>query len=467
MEIELTNSFLPTATLQPPFALRVAIATPLSSGGFFFEKDAAIEIDDTGHIAWIGRSQEYAGEMSLIDLRPFLLTPGMIDIHTHLPQLPLTGFRTDYEIVQWLEKVMSPVERAFDGEKSRKCSLEYLTLIAAVGTTTPLFYGSVDQDATDQAFATAAAYGFRIILGQCLMDKMRYDHTIPDSIVTEQRLSESDELCSRWNRYDNGRLLYAFTPRFAPSCSWEMMRESASLARAYDAYWQTHLSETKEEMQVISQMYPEAKNYLDIYDQAGGLGPKSIFAHSVYLSYAEIKRMVETGSVAAHCPSNVFGAAGLMDLTRYLEAGMRVGIGTDVSTDSSCFHAMEVGWLCQRARQKLYDTELVTLDQKRWFELGTLGGARALGLEDKIGSLEIGKEADMILIDLESLRFTGDLEIADLGMVLGLLIHRTRYSMVQATWVRGKSLPRPVGYAAPRTNAEKPNEVRAAEVGKY
>jgi guanine deaminase len=444
MEIETVNSLLPPQVLRPPFALRATLATPLTSGGFFFEKDAIIVIDSQGKISWVGPSKDYLEASAAVDLRPLLVTPGMVDVHSHLPQLPLTGFRTDYEIVEWLEKVMSPVERAFDGEKSRSCALEYLSLIAAAGTTTQLSYGSVDRDATDYAFATAATHGFRIILGQCLMDKMRYDNTIPDAVVTAQRLAESDELCSRWHNHDEGRLLYAFTPRFAPSCSREMMKESAKLASQHGAYWQTHLSETPEEMGVIREMYPEARDYLDVYDRAGGLGPNSIFAHCVFLSDAEINRMVETGSVVAHCPSNVFGSAGIMDLARYLKAGLRIGIGTDVSTSSSCFHAIEVGWLCQKVRQKLNDRALVMLEQKRWFELATLGGARALGLESRIGSLEMGKDADMILIDLESLRFTGALEIQDLTQALGLLIHRTSHSMVQATWVRGKSLPRPI-----------------------
>jgi guanine deaminase len=348
-------------------------------------------------------------------------------------------------VMPWLVEVMAPTERKFNGERSRQRSLEYLSLFAASGTTTPVLYGSVDEEATEEAFATAARHGFRLLMGQCLMDRFRYDSVIPESEVTARRLQQSEALCLKWNGHDNGRLRYVFTPRFAPSCSREMMRDSAALAKKHDAYWQTHLSETPGEMITIREMYPECRNYLDVYDKAGGLGPKSIFAHSVFLSPEELERMRETGCIAAHCPSNVLNTAGVMDLGRYLDLGVKVGLGSDVGgcRDISLFEAISLGWICQSVRQRLCPADSVVLSLKRWLELATLSGARALGLENSIGSLEVGKEADMFLADVQALRLTDGFEDKWMEQLLTLMVFRYRPGMVRATWVRGRSVPGP------------------------
>jgi guanine deaminase len=290
-----------------------------------------------------------------------------------------------------------------------------------------------------------------MLLGQCLMDRYRYDGAIPDSEVTERRLRQSEALCLKWNGHDNGRLRYVFTPRFAPSCSREMMRESAALAKKHGAYWQTHLSETPGEMVTIRETFPECSNYLDVYDQAGGLGPRSIFAHCVFLSAGELERMRETGCIVAHCPSNVLNTAGVMDLGRYVDLGLKVGLGSDVGgcADISMFSAISLGWVCQSVRQRLRPEDSVVLSLQRWLELATLSGARALGLDGQIGSLEVGKEADMFLADVPSLRITDGFVDKWVDQLLTLLVFRARPGMVRATWVRGSAVPGPGIFEAP------------------
>jgi guanine deaminase len=445
-------SHLPQNLHQGPYALRATLVTARSSGSFLHEPDGILEVDATGKIAWVGPAAEYKGTTPVTDVRPLWLLPGMIDLHGHLPQFPMTGLN-DYgrELMPWLVDVMAPTERKFTGARSRERSLEYLSLFAASGTTTPVLYGSVDAEATDEAFAVAAENGFRLLLGQCLMDRYRYDSAIPDSEVTDKRLEQSDALCRKWNGHDDGRLLYVFTPRFAPSCSREMMRESASLAKKHDAYWQTHLSETPGEMVTIQEMFPECRNYLDIYEKAGGLGRKSIFAHCVYLSTEELDLMKQTGCVLAHCPSNVLNPAGVMDLGRYVNLDMRVGLASDVGGcyDISLFQAISLGWVCQSVRFKLGVSKEVVLSLERWLELATLSGARALGLEDKIGSLEAGKEADMFLADVQSLRLTDGFEDKWFEQLLTLLVFRYRPGVVRATWIRGRAVPGPGIFEAP------------------
>jgi guanine deaminase len=358
----------------------------------------------------------------------------------------MTGMN-DYgrEVMPWLVDVMAPTERKFTGERSREKSLEYLSLFAASGTTTPVLYGSVDEHATDEAFETAATHGYRMLLGQCLMDRYRYDSAIPDTEVTDRRLEQSEALCRKWNGYDNGRLRYVFTPRFAPSCSRAMMRESAAMAKKHDTYWQTHLSETPGEMITIQEMFPECRNYLDVYEKAGGLGPKSIFAHCVFVSPEEQELMRQTGCIVAHCPSNILCPAGVMDLGRYLELGLKVGLASDVGgcSEISLFHAIALGWVCQGVRLRMRPEATVELSLKRWLELATLSGARALGLDDKIGSLEVGKEADMFLADVQSLRITDGFVDKWMEQLLTLMVFRYRPGLVRATWVRGSSVQGP------------------------
>jgi len=443
---------LPSQLRSGPFALRATLVSPLASGDFLFLPDGLLEVDAAGKIAYAGPAAEYHGATPVTDARPMWLLPGMIDLHGHLPQFPMTGMN-DYgrELMPWIVEMMGPLERKFDGKRSRERSLEYLSLFAANGTTTPVLYGSVDDEATDAAFEIAARNGFRLLLGQCLMDRYRYDTAIPDSDVTKVRLAQSEALCRKWHGHDNGRLSYVFTPRFAPSCSREIMRVSADLAKQYGAYWQTHLSETPGEMETIREMYPECRTYLDIYDQAGGLGSRTIFAHSVFLSPEELARMKETGCVIAHCPSNVLNPAGLMNLGHYLQLGLKVGIASDVGGchDISLLHAISLGWVCQSARFKLDPEAVVELSLKRWLELATLSGARALGLDDKIGSLEVGKEADMFLADVQSLRLTDGFDDKWMEQLLTLLVFRARPGMVRGTWVRGRSVPGPGIYEQP------------------
>ena len=252
-------------------------------------------------------------------------------------------------------------------------------------------------------------------------------------------------ICQRWHGHDNGRLQYAFTPRFALSCTPELLRESARLAAELGAYWQTHVAEDPEDVALVRAMYPEARDYLDVYDCAGGLGAKTILAHGVHLSDREIARVVQSGTNIAHCPSNVFGIGGVLDLGRYRDLGVSLGLGSDVGgcTDVSLFKAMEIGWICQATRKKLTATSSVVSNVLDWFELATLGGARVLGLTDRIGSLEAGKDADLIAIDTERLQVTPGCERDDPLQWLCFMVFRSRPDMVRGAWVRGRQLQGP------------------------
>jgi guanine deaminase len=433
----------------PPFAVRARILTPLAPGGTRWEPDGLLEVDPLGRLAYVGPAAGRSAAATALDVRPWLVLPGLVDLHAHLPQLPNAGLGAGLDLLTWLERYIFPLERSWeDPAVAESVAPLAFRAFAAAGTTTALLYGTVFAASLDVAFRAAEAHGIRAIIGKVMMDRVTYDETIDPATILDRSLRESVDLCARWNGADGGRLRYAFTPRFAVSCSAEMLRESAAAARSLGAYWQTHLSEDRGEIAEVGRLFPDASDYVDVYDLSGGLGARSVFAHAVHLSDRELGRLVETGSRVAHCPaSNLFLASGVMPLARYLEAGLCVGLGSDVAAgpDVSIFTAMRVGFYTQNAVRLHGGNEGGTLSPLDWLRMGSLDGARALGMESSIGSLESGKEADLIVVDPSLTAPVPGLETDDPGDLMSRLIFRAHPSMVRAAFVRGRLLEGPPG----------------------
>jgi guanine deaminase len=413
------------------------------------EPDGLVIVDATGRIAYAGpASDRLADATTAIDLRPWVAMPGMVDLHVHLPQLPNAGVGAGLDLLTWLDRYIFPLEREFDdASAAERLAPAAFRAFAAAGTTTALMYGAVYAPSLDAAFRAAEAHGIRAIIGKVMMDRVTYDDTIDPSTILERSLRESVDLCQRWHMADEGRLRYAFTPRFAVSCSTAILRLSAAQARRFGAYWQTHLSEDRGEIAEVARLFPDALDYVDVYDRAGGLGPRSVLAHAIHLSDRELARLVETGTRVAHCPaSNLFLASGVMPLARYLEAGLVVGLGSDVAAgpDLSIFTAMRVGAYTQNALRVVRGDPQPVLGPLDWLRMGTLEGARVLGIEDAIGSLEAGKEADLILVDPSTTAPIPGAEVDDDPTALvSRLIFRAHPSMVRGAWVRGRRLEGP------------------------
>ncbi len=442
---------------RPPFILRCRLLTPLAAGGYRFERDARIDVDETGRIArvagWTDGEPKAAGEggapapHQVVDLRPWVILPGMVDTHAHLPQLPSAGLGAGLDLLTWLERYVFPRERDFDRAAAERLAPRAFGAMAAVGTTTAVLYGAVYQPSLDAAFEAAEAHGIRAVIGKVMMDRLRYDPTLPQGVVLETSLRQSADLIGRWHGRDGGRLLYAVTPRFAVSCTADMLRESAALARATGSYWQTHLAEDAHEIDEVHRLFPDALDYTDVYDRAGGLGERSIMAHAIHLSDREVARLAETGTRIAHCPaSNLFLASGTMPLGRYLEAGLTVGLGSDVSggPDLSLFAVMRAGAYTQSGLRAMRGDAHPLLSPVEWLGLGSLGGARVLGLEDRIGSVEAGKEADLIAVDAATTLPVRDLADDEGEDLASRLIFRAGPAMVRGAWVRGRRLEGPV-----------------------
>ena len=435
---------------EPPFAIRARLLSPLADGGLLDEPDGLLEVDANGRLSRVARWVDAAAPPSVLDLRPLVVMPGMVDLHAHLPQIPNAGLGSGLDLLTWLDRYIFPLERAYDRSVAERRAPAAFRSFAAAGTTTVVAYAALWPDSTDAAFAAAEAHGIRAIIGKVMMDRLSYDTEIKPTEILETSLRQSDELATRWHGADGGRLRYAFTPRFAVSCSAEMLRESASLAARHGAYWQTHLSEDSDEIAEVARLFPEALDYLDVYDRAGALGARTILAHAIHLSPREVGRLVESDSRVAHCPaSNLFLSSGMMPLRAHRAAGMTIGLGSDVAAgpEVSIFSVMRAGAVTQRALELTGRSDrgspLRPLD---WLRMGTLDGARVLGMDAEIGSLEEGKEADLIAIDprlTEPLPSEASAAAAD--EIAGRLVFRPHPDMVRAAWVRGRLLAGPPG----------------------
>jgi cytosine/adenosine deaminase-related metal-dependent hydrolase len=213
---------MPTSLpVRPPWSLRARILTPLASGGTRYEADGRLEVDTRGVIAHVGPwtdpepDPKPGGAVPAIDLRPLVVLPGMVDLHVHLPQLPSAGVGAGLHLLDWLERYVFPLERAFDEAAAERLAPAALRAFAAAGTTTAVMYGAVYEPSIDAAFRAAEAHGLRAVIGKVMMDRGSYDEHLPADRVLETSLRQSAELCARWHGRDEGRLRYAFTPRFA------------------------------------------------------------------------------------------------------------------------------------------------------------------------------------------------------------------------------------------------------------
>ena len=432
---------------RPPFTLRTRLLTPQAGGGLRYEADARVEVDELGRLAAVAPWAAGSETGAAVDLRPWLLMPGLVDLHAHLPQLPNAGVGAGLDLLTWLERYIFPLERDFDVATAEQVAPAAFRAFARAGTTTVVAYGALWADSLDTCFQAAEAHGIRAVIGKVMMDRLSYDIDRDRGDILELSMRQSAELCATWHGRDEGRLMYAFTPRFAISCSAAMLRDSARAAADAGAYWQTHLSEDRAEVEEVRRLFPDAIDYTDVYDRAGALTPHAILAHAIHLSDREVARLAETGAVIAHCPSsNLFLASGAMQLARYLAAGVRLGLGSDVAAgpDTSLFSVMRAGAYTQNALRAAGLIDAPALSPAEWLRLGTLGGAAALGLEDRIGSVEAGKEADLLVIDPSltlPLAGVGAQEDGTWEEMLSRLMFRAHPAMVRGAWVRGRLLP--------------------------
>jgi guanine deaminase len=368
--------------------------------------------------------------------------PGLIDCHTHLPQYSAVA-RGESELLPWLRQHIFPVEREFTGPKARAEAPQFFHELARHGTTTAMVYAAIYEDSCEIGFEAAKESGLRVILGKMMMDIGSYGQLQPKKVVSVS-LMESERLCRKWHRAEEGRLEYAFSPRFAVACTEKLMRGAAEMAARFDAYLQTHLAENREEIEKIRHLYMGAHDYTHVYEKCGLLTPRTVLGHCIHLNPREIAAIAAAQSTVAHCPSsNLFLGSGLMKLDQLVKAGIAVGLGSDVAAgpELNMWRVMRAAIDVQKARTA-YEPNLPALRPSEAFYLGTHGGACALGKADRIGTLDVGKEADLLVVDLSALAPYPEnqqaLERLSTEDVLALCIYRGNAQANLETYVRGK-----------------------------
>lgn len=377
-----------------------------------------------------------------IDRGPVAIFPGLIDCHTHLPQYSAVA-RGESELLPWLREHIFPVEREFTGPKARAQAPEFFHAMARNGTTTAMVYAAIYEDSCEIGFEAAKESGLRVILGKMMMDIGSYGQLQPKKVLSVSLL-ESERLCRKWHRAEDGRLEYAFSPRFAVTCTEKLMRSAAEMAARFEAYLQTHLAENREEIEKVRHLYMGSHDYTHVYEKCGLLTPKTMLGHCIHLNPREIAALAATQANVAHCPtSNLFLGSGLMKLDQLLKAGIPVGLGSDVAAgpELNMWQVMRAAIDVQKARGA-YEPNLRPLRPSEAFYLGTQGGARALGKAAIIGTLDPQKEADLLVIDLSALApYPKDRQALDelsAEDVLALCIYRGGPHATHETYVRGK-----------------------------
>lgn len=352
-----------------------------------------------GHIKDFGSYADLKSEYEDLPITEYpgqLIVPGFIDTHIHYPQ---TGMIAAYgeQLLEWLNQYTFPTESKFkDKAYASEVAEIFLDELLRNGTTTALVFASVFPQSVDAFFEAAERRNLCMIAGKVMMDR-----NAPDAVcdTAESSYQETKTLIQKWHK--RGRLHYAVTPRFAITSTHEQLRLAGKLLQEFpDVYLHTHLSENVDEVAWVKQLFPDCEGYLDAYDQAGLVKERSVFAHGVQLTEEEFQRLSEAKSAISFCPtSNLFLGSGLfkMEQAKSMEYPVKLGLGTDVGAGTSFSilqTANEAYKVAQLRRQKLSPFKALFL--------ATLGGARALCLEDTIGSFDPGKAADFIVLDPQS-----------------------------------------------------------------
>lgn len=350
---------------------------------------------DNGVVVSIGSAESLLSSLSpdvdVIHHRDALITPGFIDTHIHYPQTGMVGSYGE-QLLDWLEMYVFPCEGQFGDSELASAEAEmFLHELLRNGTTTALVFGSVHKESVDAFFEQASKLNLRMIAGKVLMDRNAPDY-LRDT--PETGYADSKALIERW--HGKGRLSYAVTPRFAPTSSPQQLELAGKLFKEFPGlYMHTHISENRKEVEWVRELFPERNGYLDVYDHHGLIGERAVFAHAVHLHDDECKRLSETGSAIAFCPtSNLFLGSGLLDLARLEEYGVRVGLGTDIGAGTSFSQLQTL-----KEAYKVLQLQGQKLDPFKSLYLATLGGARSLYLDDRIGNFQPGKEADFVVLD--------------------------------------------------------------------
>jgi len=403
-----------------------------------YESDAIVAFGD-GMVTHFGPADKIQPQLPAgLEVRNYgpdaLITAGFLDSHVHFPQTPMIAAFGE-QLIDWLKKYTFPTERKF-ADKAFAASVAKVFLDECLknGITTSCVYCTVFPQSVDALFEEAERLGMRMAAGKVLMNRNAPDYLLD---TTQSGYDDSKALISKW--HNRGRLMYAITPRFAPTSTPDQLDSAGALWDEFpDCYMQTHVSENLDEVAGVKKLFPERKGYLDVYDHSKLCRPRAVFGHGIHLTEDELCCMHQTGSAIAHCPtSNFFLGSGYLDVYRAKDPKrpVRVGIGTDLGagTSFSILSTLNEAYKAAQLNGK-------ALTAAHAFYFATRGTARAMYIDDKVGSIAPGMEADLVVLDMKStpiidyrMQFVEDIhEALFVQMILG------DDRAVQATYVAGK-----------------------------
>jgi len=393
-------------------------------------RDGLLVVEDDGRISYCGAVDSVSAQ-NVEDLRGRLIIPGLIDVHSHIPQLDERG-KHGATLLDWLQKYIFPAELAFaDPKIARDVSRRFFKKQILNGITCSGLYSTVHEEATDICFQTAAAAGTRCFIGKVMMDV-----NSPKGLAekTLESLAASERLCAKWHGAAGGRLAYAFTPRFVPTCSMELWRGVGRLARQSGAYIQSHIAETLEENAKVREMHPNYRDYVEFMEDADVLGAKTILAHAIYLSDDEMRRLGKSGTKVAHChTSNFFLKSGRMSVSRIEAAGIDYSLATDVGAGTAMSLFIEM-------RHADYTQPDSSISPQKAFYLATLAGAKVMSMEADVGNFQPGKYADFSILDINGIDRNYSLAGMDTDELLSLLMYRGDGRAIERVYVAGSRL---------------------------
>ncbi len=325
-----------------------------------------------------------------------LMVPGFIDLHVHYPQTEMIA-AYGAQLLEWLETYTFPTEAKFkDPDYARKIAAFFLDELLRNGTTTALVLPTIFPQSVQVLFEEAQRRNMRIIAGQVLMSRNAPDFLLNDA---ETAYGQTKEQIQTW--HNKGRSLYAITPRFAITSTPEELTLAGKLKQEFsDVYVHTHMSENQKEIEFTAELFPDSKDYLNVYEQFGLVSDRSVFAHCIHLDDSAFQRLSQAGAAIAFCPtSNLFLGSGLFKLgqAKSHQYPVKVGLATDVGAGTS-FSQLQT----MSDAYKVAQLQGESLSVFKAFYLATLGAAKALSIDDKIGSFDVGKEADFIVLDLQA-----------------------------------------------------------------
>ncbi len=379
--------------------IKGATVITLANENQVFEGDVFVKSGRIGALGASLTSREYGGA-EVIEARGLVLIPGFVQTHIHLCQTLFRGGADDLSLIDWLTRRIWPMEAAHTVESMYvSASLGIAELIRG-GTTCALTMESVRH--TEAVFRAVEESGFRAIVGKCMMDK---GDGVPPALreETEASIEESLALLKRWHGRSDGRIGYCFAPRFAVSCTRELLERVAKLSREHGVLVHTHASENKDEIEMVER--ETGQRNIAYLNDCGLASAHVVLAHCVHVSESEMEILSGTGTHVAHCPSsNLKLGSGFAPIVEMLERGISVSLGADGAPCNNrldMFTEMRTAALIQKA---LHGAE--TLCALRVLRMATIEGARALSLDKETGSIELGKRADLTLLNLAALHTT-------------------------------------------------------------